>query len=61
MVVASKAVKLQHLDRIHAQLAELGVSEKWLKKSNPTREEASQLLKGLLYLKELYPNNFKDR
>jgi hypothetical protein len=55
-MVASKAVRLGQKDRIFAKLVELGVNEKWLMEANPTGEEASQLLKGLLYLKEMYPD-----
>lgn len=55
-MVASKAVRIGQKDRIFAKLVELGVNEKWLMEANPTDEEASQLLKGLLYLKEMYPD-----
>jgi hypothetical protein len=60
-MVASKTVRLEQQDRIFAKLVELGVNEKWLMKANPTREEANQLLKGLLCLRDLYPNTFKDK
>jgi len=41
-------------------LMELGVNEKWLIEANFTREEMTQLLKGILYLKEMQPESFKD-
>ena len=43
----------QKRDRIFANLMELGVNEEWLMEANFTREEMTQLLKGILYLKEM--------
>jgi hypothetical protein len=50
----------QQKDRILAKLVELGVNEKWLIESGLTAQGARDLLKGLLYLKELYPNTLRD-
>ena len=60
-MVPSKAVRLRQTDRILAKLVELGVNEKWLMETNPTAEEAAQLLKGLLYLKEMYPDRIEGQ
>jgi hypothetical protein len=49
---------VQKISLMHAHLAkllELGVDEEWLAESNITLEQARELLKGLLYLKEMYP------
>ena len=35
-----------------AKLLELGVSEEWLKTTNPSPQQIRDLLKGLLYLRE---------
>ena len=35
-----------------AKLLELGVSEEWLKETNPTSQQIKDLLKGFLYLRE---------
>ena len=52
--LTSETVMLeQERDRIFAKLMELGVNEKWLMEANFTREEMTQLLKGILYLKEM--------
>ena len=52
--ITSETVTLeQKRDRIFANLMELGVNEKWLMEANFTREEMTQLLKGILYLKEM--------
>ena len=59
--ITSETVTLeQKRDRIFAKLMELGVNEKWLMEANFTREEMTQLLKGILYLKEMQPESFKD-
>lgn len=42
--------KIVHWDI--AKLLELGVSEEWLKITNPTPQQIKDLLKGLLYLRE---------
>jgi len=34
---------------------ELGVDEEWLSKSKMTPDQARELLKGILYLKEMHP------
>ena len=55
MTTAEYAVKLEELDRILAKLIELGVSKEWLMEANQNTETARQLLKGILYLKQMYP------
>jgi hypothetical protein len=53
----AKTVALERQqDRVLAKLVELGVNEKWLIESELTPQGARDLLKGLLYLKALYPN-----
>lgn len=49
---------MQQISQMHAHLAKLlefGVDEEWLATSNITLEQARELLKGILYLKEMYP------
>jgi len=55
MTTAEYAVKLEELDRILAKLIELGVNKEWLMEANQNTETARQLLKGILYLKQMYP------
>jgi hypothetical protein len=57
----SKAAETVQLSRIIARLLELGVSEKWLEELNPTEQQARDLLKGILYLKEMYPDRFVQK
>lgn len=53
----AKTVALERQqDRVLAKLVELGVSEKWLIESELSPQGARDMLKGLLYLKVLYPN-----
>ena len=52
-------IKLEELDRILAKLVELGVDKNWLIEANQNTEGARQLLKGILYLKEMYDEPFK--
>jgi hypothetical protein len=59
ILVLSKAVEIVELHRITAKLLEFGISEKWLEKAKPTLQEAQDLLKGVLYLREMYPDKFK--
>ncbi|HEV8405006.1 MAG TPA: hypothetical protein VGQ13_03775 [Nitrososphaera sp.] len=61
MTTAEFAVKLEELDRILAKLIELGVDEKWLMEANQSTETARQLLKGILYLKQMYPEPSLDQ
>jgi hypothetical protein len=60
-VMASRTVRLEQQDRIFAKLIELGVDERWLMETNPTPKEARGLLKGILYLKEMYPDIFNAK
>ena len=48
------------LHRDLAKALELGVNEKWLMESNLTPKMASDLVKGLLYLREMYPEEWKE-
>lgn len=51
---------LQNLKQMHwdiAKLLELGVDEKFLSESSITPEQARDLLKGLLFLKEKFDRN----
>lgn len=51
---------LPNLKQMHwdiAKLLELGVDEKFLMESNITPEQARDLVKGLLYLKERFDKN----
>jgi hypothetical protein len=61
VLIANRTASLQELDSISAKLVELGLSEKWLAESNMTREEAIQLLKGVLYLREMYPKSISNQ
>jgi len=47
------AAEILKIDRIHAKLIELGVNEEWLMKIKLTPELEHDLLKGILYLKEM--------
>lgn len=52
--------QLQNLKQMHwdiAKLLELGVDEKFLSESSFTPEQARDLVKGLLYLKEKFDKN----
>lgn len=52
--------QLPNLKQMHwdiAKLLELGVDEKFLLESNITPEQARDLVKGLLYLKERFDKN----
>ena len=55
MTTAEFALKVEELDRILAKLIELGVNKEWLTEANQNTETARQLLKGILYLKQMYP------
>lgn len=51
---------MPNLKQMHwdiAKLLELGVDEKFLMESNITPEQARDLVKGLLYLKERFDKN----
>lgn len=60
MTTAEFTVKVEELDRILAKLIELGVNRQWLMEANQSTEGARQLLKGILYLKQMYPEPFLD-
>ena len=52
--------QLPNLKQMHwdiAKLLELGVDEKFILESNITPEQARDLVKGLLYLKERFDKN----
>jgi len=52
--------QLPNLKQMHwdiAKLLELGVDEKFLRESSITPEQARDLVKGLLYLKERFDEN----
>lgn len=54
-------VKGTELAQMHwdvSKLLSLGVSEKFLMESEITPVEATDLVKGLLYLRERYPEDF---
>ncbi len=54
--------QLPNLKQMHwdiAKLLELGVDEKFLIESNITPEQARDLVKGILYLKEGFDKNKK--
>ncbi|TLY00596.1 MAG: hypothetical protein E6K92_09405 [Thaumarchaeota archaeon] len=59
MRTAELTIKLEELDRILAKLIELGVDKNWLIEANQNTEGARQLLKGILYLREMYAEPFK--
>ncbi len=49
---------MQEIALMHAhmsKLLELGVDAEWLSKSNITPDQARELLKGVLYIREMYP------
>ena len=49
---------MQEIALMHAHLVkllELGVDEVWLSKSKITSDQARELLKGVLYLREMHP------
>jgi hypothetical protein len=58
-MIADRTLTLQERDLIFAKLVELGISEMWLAGSNMTANEAAELLKGVLYLREMYPDKFR--
>ena len=49
------------VDPIHDKLNELGVNEEWLIESKMTPQMARDLLKGILYLKEMYEEKKLDQ
>jgi hypothetical protein len=61
MEASSQTLTLVTKDHIFAQLVALGINEKWLRKANPPMRDAKELLSGLLFLRDLYPNAFKDK
>lgn len=53
---------MQEIALMHAHMAkllELGVDEEWLSRSNLSPDEARELLKGILYLKEMHPQFYE--
>ena len=49
---------MQEIALMHAHMAKLleyGVDGEWLSKSKITPDQARELLKGVLYLREMYP------
>jgi hypothetical protein len=49
---------MQEIALMHAHMAKLlecGVDGEWLSKSRITPDQARELLKGILYLREMYP------
>ena len=58
-MVASDA-GLTLVDHVYAKLVELGVDERWLLETNPTSKAALDLLKGIIYLKEMYQDALEE-
>ena len=56
-MIATETLKL---DPIIVKLIDLGVNEEWLMKTKITPEMAWNLLKGILYLKEMHSEPTKQ-
>jgi hypothetical protein len=60
-MVSIGTARVEQLDRMLVKLVELGVDKRWLTEAKPDSRQASQLLKGILYLKGMYPEFFRDQ